>query len=217
MKEVCGAKTRAGTPCQRAPVAGRTRCRLHGGASPLPGPSHPNWKHGRRSRYSEVIPDRLGARYVDSLTDPELLNLTEEIALLDSHLGDVLRRTERGEAGQLWLELKDLWEGFKEARTAGDADGMARVLDGMGRLIDRGAVDALAWREVRDILRDRERLVASERKRRVEIQAMLDIRQGVAFVERVLAAVERHVSDRQALAEIANELRPLLSLDGPTG
>jgi hypothetical protein len=30
----CGAKTRAETPCQRPPVQGRKRCRLHGGLSP---------------------------------------------------------------------------------------------------------------------------------------------------------------------------------------
>jgi hypothetical protein len=30
----CGARTRAGTPCQRPAIRGRTRCRLHGGLSP---------------------------------------------------------------------------------------------------------------------------------------------------------------------------------------
>ena len=30
----CGARTRAGVPCQRRPVKGRKRCRLHGGLSP---------------------------------------------------------------------------------------------------------------------------------------------------------------------------------------
>jgi hypothetical protein len=29
----CGAKTRQGASCRRAPVAGRRRCRAHGGAS----------------------------------------------------------------------------------------------------------------------------------------------------------------------------------------
>ena len=30
----CGAKTRGGTPCHSPPMAGRKRCRLHGGLSP---------------------------------------------------------------------------------------------------------------------------------------------------------------------------------------
>jgi hypothetical protein len=30
----CGAKTRAGAPCQRPAIRGRSRCRLHGGLSP---------------------------------------------------------------------------------------------------------------------------------------------------------------------------------------
>jgi hypothetical protein len=30
----CGARTHAGTPCQRSAVRGRKRCRLHGGLSP---------------------------------------------------------------------------------------------------------------------------------------------------------------------------------------
>tara|TARA_B100000989_G_scaffold291643_1_gene266375 strand:- start:338 stop:646 length:309 start_codon:yes stop_codon:yes gene_type:complete len=53
----CAAKTRAGAPCQKHPIAGRTRCRLHGGRST--GPRTPegkaacvaaHWKHGRRSK-----------------------------------------------------------------------------------------------------------------------------------------------------------------------
>lgn len=31
---VCGAKNRQGEPCQRPPLAGKTRCKLHGGATP---------------------------------------------------------------------------------------------------------------------------------------------------------------------------------------
>jgi hypothetical protein len=30
----CGAKTRAGSPCQRPALRGHKRCRLHGGLSP---------------------------------------------------------------------------------------------------------------------------------------------------------------------------------------
>jgi len=60
--ELCLAKTRSGKPCQKHPIAGRTRCRLHGGLST--GPKTPegkaaciaaHWKHGRRSKaYTET-------------------------------------------------------------------------------------------------------------------------------------------------------------------
>ncbi len=43
---ICGAKTRNGSPCQKPPLLGKTRCRLHGGLS-LSGADHPNYQHGR--------------------------------------------------------------------------------------------------------------------------------------------------------------------------
>ena len=55
--KLCLAKTRSGALCQKHPIAGRTRCRLHGGLST--GPRTPegkaaciaaHWKHGRRSK-----------------------------------------------------------------------------------------------------------------------------------------------------------------------
>jgi glucans biosynthesis protein len=44
----CGAKTRAGTPCQSPAIRGRRRCRLHGGLSPgAPrGLKNGNYKNG---------------------------------------------------------------------------------------------------------------------------------------------------------------------------
>ena len=38
----CGAKTRKGTACQKPPLRGKTRCRLHGGLST--GPKTPEGK-----------------------------------------------------------------------------------------------------------------------------------------------------------------------------
>ncbi len=55
-KRRCGAKTRKGTPCQRPPMAGMTRCRLHGGATPI-GMASPHYKHGRRSRFLAGWPE----------------------------------------------------------------------------------------------------------------------------------------------------------------
>lgn len=45
----CGAKTRTGATCKNQPMAGKKRCRMHGGASPS-GKEHWNFKHGYWSK-----------------------------------------------------------------------------------------------------------------------------------------------------------------------
>ena len=44
-KILCAAKTRSGTFCQKPPLIGKSRCRLHGGLSPS-GKAHWNYQHG---------------------------------------------------------------------------------------------------------------------------------------------------------------------------
>lgn len=50
----CGAKTRAGTPCQSPAVKNKARCRMHGGAkgSGAPKRNQNAFKHGGYSRES---------------------------------------------------------------------------------------------------------------------------------------------------------------------
>jgi hypothetical protein len=52
-KAVCGARNRQGKPCQKSPVTGRTRCRLHGGATPKgvnAKERNGNYRHGLYSK-----------------------------------------------------------------------------------------------------------------------------------------------------------------------
>jgi hypothetical protein len=44
-KSLCGAKSRAGSPCKKPPMKGKTRCRAHGGATPKGRQTGP-LKHG---------------------------------------------------------------------------------------------------------------------------------------------------------------------------
>ena len=61
MKAICGAKTRLGSPCSNPPVAGRSRCRMHGGKS-LAWFAHPRYKHGRFSKYGTASHEAAQAR-----------------------------------------------------------------------------------------------------------------------------------------------------------
>jgi hypothetical protein len=63
----CGAKTRSGRPCQSPVVAGRPRCRMHGGVKGSGGPRgrrNGNYKHGRYTAEARVhrqwVRERIG-------------------------------------------------------------------------------------------------------------------------------------------------------------
>jgi len=59
----CGARTRSGAPCKSAPVTGRRRCRMHGGADGSGAPKgarNGNFKHGFWT--SEAVQERRWAK-----------------------------------------------------------------------------------------------------------------------------------------------------------
>lgn len=63
---------------------------MHGGSTPR-GMALPQTKHGR---YSKDLPTRLLSRYEEAVSDPELLNLSAEIALIDAMTRDVMESLE---------------------------------------------------------------------------------------------------------------------------
>jgi hypothetical protein len=64
----CGAKTRSGNPCQKPPLQGKARCRLHGGAS-LSGKDHPNYQHGNCTLESrrQIVEGNAYIKYLESI------------------------------------------------------------------------------------------------------------------------------------------------------
>ncbi len=55
MAKACGAKTRAGDPCKRAPTKGKTRCKLHGGKSSGPKDASGNTNSVKHGFYSDAL------------------------------------------------------------------------------------------------------------------------------------------------------------------
>ncbi len=73
----CGAKTRGGGTCKKAPLAGKKRCRLHGGATPS-GPASVHYKDGR---YARVFRGQLAEKFLHATEEPAPLDLLPELAV----------------------------------------------------------------------------------------------------------------------------------------
>src|SRR5262245_31214402 len=91
----CTAKAKgSGTQCKNPALPPTTKCRFHGGAS-LRGVAHPNFKTGAHSRY---LPKHLRQDYQRAVTDPELLSLKSQAALLATREMELTKQLSQMEA-----------------------------------------------------------------------------------------------------------------------
>lgn len=209
--KVCGGKTRSGGKCKKPPMTGRTRCRLHGGATPV-GIMSPHFKTGK---YSKYLPPRLLERYHESLEDGELLALREEIALVDTRLADLLTRVDRGESKGFWRLAKTELSKYTKALNSEDVDEekTATHLFNLRQIINGALDDYGAWSEIHSALEQRRRLVESESKRLSEMRQFITAEKAMVLIANLTDIIKRHVTDRATLAAISNELIRLTSVD----
>lgn len=183
------------------------KCRIHGGLTPT-GFALPQTKHGR---YSKHLPTRLMDRYLEAQSDPDLLALRDEIALLDARLSDVLGRVDTGESGQRWTNVQAAMKAFDAAERTGNVDEMKEALFTLRHEIRMGVMDYAAWDDIRSLLDQRRRTVESERKRLVEMQQTITTERAMLLLAAVADTIRRHVTDRDILAAISAELGRLVA------
>jgi len=189
----------------KVPTEG-ARCRYHGGAS-LRGIDAPRYKHGR---YSKYLPDALTDRYHAAQSDPDLLSLREDVALLDTRISDRVQALDAGDSRQLWGQLSATYAAFIQAQRMGKTQEMAEALVKLGNLIKRGGSQGEVWSEIIGLLDQRRKLVESERKRLVDLQQMITTERAMTLVSAIVSSITEHVQDKGALSAIVADLRGLL-------
>lgn len=200
----CGAKTRAGTPCKRAPATGRTRCKLHGGAS-LSGPASPTWKHGR---YSKVL-GPLREAFIEHLAREDLLAVAPDLALLDVVSGELLARALEGDSPGFRKDALALWRSFREAGASGD-EGRTRALGmELDRLLTDGYSRSRALLEASDLARKRAGIAQSEKRNDLMAERNYTEATVLASYARIIALIQAALPGRPGSAlvdRIASEV-----------
>lgn len=183
---------------------------MHGGKTPG-GLASPNIKHGKQSKYFRV-PGPLIEGYEAMVNDPELLNLSEDAALLSSRVNQLLGRLESGEAKERWRLVKEAWRNFRTAQKMQDQITMADMVKNLDFLLSGDPHDYLVWDDIIKTMKEYRATAAQEQKRRLEMNALISVEEALAFAGQILNIVKHNVSDPKELQSIRQEAQLALTM-----
>lgn len=198
-RPTCGAKRRSGGACRSTAVMRNGRCAVHGGKS-LSGPRHPNWKHGRRSKYR--LPDRLQAAFVRSVDDPDLTSHRSELALTDAMTNDVLGELD-GVDRATWPMLVKSIGALTTAVESGELEAITAAAEQLQQLVKSGARHAAVIKSIVNMLEKRSRIAAREHRRMVDLDVMVRYDEFLARIVLMMGSVREFVNDPAIVANIA--------------
>lgn len=170
---VCGAKNSKGIPCIRPPEKRRERCGQHGGKTPR-GVASPSWKTGKCSIYAGLLPAKMAEDFEAVMTDPKLLALETDIALLELRQVELLREIQSGldpaaalrQAGKFITDLR-------QAVAEGNVVSIGMAAEDIAEALDGGVETARAWESFMRTGEQKRKHVESEGKRLERMQAFL--------------------------------------------
>jgi hypothetical protein len=144
--------------CRHLPVAGRARCRFHGGNAEI---GLANVKT-RTGKYSKNIGSRLIAAYQEGMRDKEHLDLKDNVAVVDALIQETLANMGGVPSAKLWKDAKGLYDKLVRAIRASDQEIIALALNELGTLIRQGNGDAEAKKELKGYFESKRRLVETD-------------------------------------------------------
>lgn len=205
----CGAKTRAGTPCKRWATNGRNRCRKHG-ANSKRGPESGTWKNGF---YSQILPTDVGMLACRAKHDPGLRDMKEGIAIADVRIRALCGSLGHGGIGN-WDTAASALTRLEGAGT--DLIAARKALDDLRGAVRNGRTVDLAWKEIRELLQERDRLLTGDVNRHKVTADMISADRVAAFMVGMIDALREESRDRDLIRRVLARWERLMGLAGVT-
>lgn len=203
------------------------RCRMHGGKSRPPGPTHHSYKHGRNSKLAKYLPETFRRLYDESYNDPELLSIRSEAAVLEARVKVLCERLYSGESGALWKKLLEYWQQFeegnrlsREASATEDPEQKAALrqsahelvsdaVQNIGQIIREAQKDESNWRELVSTSQQSASLKQAEMARLQKLQMMMTTEEAIVLMHQLQQAVADVVTDPELRVRIARRFEQL--------
>lgn len=206
-KQCTAISKRSGKQCEGPAVIGsrNQRCRMHGGVS-LPGLANPSFKTGR---YSRLLPQRIQELYEEALSNPDLLEMSDHIALLEARVGEILEQMKGEEIVPRWSALKEVVDEFITAALSEDVEKRNEALGKLNDIMSAGDAFDRSWGQIEGTIEQLRKVADTEIKRKKDLHQMVPVERVQVLMTAVSVAIKRHVPDPELLGKIYRELEAL--------
>jgi hypothetical protein len=205
--KVCGAQLRKkpGQFCNKAPIKGKRRCRLHGGKS-LAGVASGSFKHGRYSRY---LPKDLRKQYEQTKYDPQLLSHEPDLRLMDVRLQGLIANLANTSSLEAFSRAQEEWEKLEQAQDQGDLIEVGRIMLRLRDLMRATVPAGQTWEVIERVTEQRRKLLESESRRIQQNSNSMSGEQILALIEYIVDVLRSSVikyADRLIASKILNQV-----------
>ncbi len=203
----CKSNKTNGEKCIAFAVGGKDVCWVHGGATPSGRAS----VHYKGKGYSRNLPTRLADQYESAITNPDLLSLRSDIALLDVRIGETIENIDTGPIGELWGAVRKVFLEQQTAMQSGDSIETIKATQELDMLTKTGFMDYINWNEIRGLLQERAGLVAKENKMLNDANLTVTAEKVMLLVAAIASVVMDNVADTKVRAKITRDIDVLIS------
>jgi len=170
--------------CEKPARLGFQVCQYHGAGRHKPG-----GRPLKSGAYSTVLPEHLLKRYEESLEDPDILAMQNELALLRTYIGDIIKQW--GDDPPNTEEMADAIESMGAALRAGELKEAQDEFLRLERVFLSGRGKFAALREIRGMVEQLRRVSTTERARLVAAEQIITVREAMALVANLVRILKK--------------------------
>lgn len=224
-KHLCGRRTKTCRNCKRkykkeeyelweCPQCGEPRactqeveaegkaCHYHGGKS-LKGAASPRFKHGR---YSDYFPKGYADMFEASMSDPDMLSLLPNLALIDTYMKQVASSVDDINFGDSYKSIMKLYRKADRALLNQDLDSFAGLWQELAIELETGGSRYANWQELLAANEKRKGMVSAIETIKLKGESAISISDHLATIQMLTEVFLRHVKDEKTRKAVAKDL-----------
>ena len=152
--------------------------------------------HGRRSKF---LPRRLAERVEEGISDPNLISVLEDVALIDALISEECENLGEDKPAELWTEATELFQTYDRLR-AGSVEERAKAAGayiGLKAILEKGEGLYRRIGRIMTMAEQKRKLSETEMKRLVHLKQFVSVVELAVFAAKLQALISETVKDKK--------------------